>query len=66
MNPEPPGNHRTSPDRDRPGVPRWVKVSGFVGAAIVVMVVVLLLAGHGPGRHGQHGLGAHTSQGPGR
>ena len=38
-----------------PGLPRWVKVSGVVGIAIIVLLVVLLVTGgpgeHGPGRH---------------
>lgn len=37
-----------------PGIPRWVKVSGLVVAALIVLLVaVMLLAGgdHGPGRH---------------
>lgn len=46
-------------DADRhqgpPGLPRWVKVSGIVGIAVIVLLVVLLVTGgpgeHGPGRH---------------
>ena len=37
-----------------PGIPRWVKISGLVVAALIVLLVaVMLLAGgdHGPGRH---------------
>jgi hypothetical protein len=34
------------------GVPRWVKVSGIVAAVAALLVVIMLLAGHGPGRHG--------------
>ena len=37
-----------------PGIPRWVKVSGLVVAALIVLLIaVMLLAGgdHGPGRH---------------
>lgn len=33
-------------------LPRWVKIFAVVGALIVVLLVVALLAGHGPGRHG--------------
>jgi hypothetical protein len=37
------------------GVPRWVKVSLAVGAAVLVLVVLAMLFGiggeHGPGRH---------------
>jgi hypothetical protein len=31
--------------------PRWVKGFGIVGVLLVVMVVVMLLTGHGPGHH---------------
>ena len=45
------------PERDRmyqtsTGVPRWVKVFGVVAALVTVLVIVMLLAGHNPGRHG--------------
>ena len=33
------------------GTPRWVKVSGVIALVIVVLVVVLLLSGHGPAQH---------------
>jgi hypothetical protein len=35
------------------GPPRWVKVSGIITLALVVLLLILLLAGgnHGPGRH---------------
>jgi hypothetical protein len=35
------------------GPPRWVKVSGVIALALVVLVLIVLLAGgdHGPGRH---------------
>lgn len=33
------------------GTPRWVKVSGIIAGVLVTLVVVMLLAGHGPGRH---------------
>jgi hypothetical protein len=59
------------PDADRPGArvpeargasrwaqtPRWVRVFAVVGAVVVLAVVVMLLTGHGPGRHMNHGLG---------
>jgi hypothetical protein len=33
--------------------PRWVKVTGLITLALVVLVLIVLLAGgnHGPGRH---------------
>jgi hypothetical protein len=45
--------------RDGPGVPRWVKIFVILGAVLVAFVVVLLLSGHGPGRHGQAAAGSH-------
>lgn len=44
-----------------PGAPRWVRVSGIVGALLVISVLVLLLANgdlgrHGPGRHSASGV----------
>ena len=35
------------------GPPRWVKVSGIITLALIVLVLIVLLAGgnHGPGRH---------------
>jgi hypothetical protein len=35
-----------------PGTPRWVKVSGII---VVVLVVIMLLTGHGIGRHKSSG-----------
>ena len=37
-------------------MPRWVKVFAIVGAVVLVLLVAMLLTGHGPGRHMQHGL----------
>jgi hypothetical protein len=39
-------------------VPRWVKGFVIAGVVLVVLVVVMLLAGHGPGRHGRQALSA--------
>jgi hypothetical protein len=35
------------------GPPRWVKVSGIIALALIVLVLIVLLTGgnHGPGRH---------------
>jgi len=35
------------------GPPRWVKVSGIIALALIVLVLIVLLVGgnHGPGRH---------------
>jgi hypothetical protein len=49
-----------SADRERAGAPRWVKVSGIIALAIVLLLLIVLLAGgdHGPGRHlSARGLG---------
>jgi hypothetical protein len=50
----------SSPEREDPanrgrtaGPPRWVKVSGIITLALIVLLLILLLPGsnHGPGRH---------------
>jgi hypothetical protein len=50
----------SSPERDgsadrgpAAGPPRWVKVSGIITLAVVLLLIVLLLTdgNHGPGRH---------------
>ena len=41
-----------------PGTPRWVKVLGFTVIVVVLLVVAILFIGgaeHGPGRHTQSG-----------
>jgi hypothetical protein len=50
-----------------PPTPRWVKVSGIIGLAVVLLIVVALVTGlggpgaHGPGRHmAGAGLGGQT------
>ena len=54
-------------DRDSSGsteerAPRWVKVFGIIGLVLVLLMLVALLTGHGPGRHMQsgHHLGGPT------
>jgi len=42
---------------DDEGMPRWVKVSGIVAAIVVVLLGIMLLSGHGPGRHFSHASG---------
>ena len=40
------------PDTDRDiGAPRWVKLSGIIAALVVLLVIVMLLTGHGPWHH---------------
>ncbi len=34
-----------------PGTPRWVKVFGIIAIVVALLVVIMLLTGHGPGRH---------------
>lgn len=38
-----------------PGAPRWVKVSGIIAIAMILLVIVVVFTGvggpHGPGRH---------------
>ena len=34
------------------GSPRWVKVFGIIALVLVLLFVVMMLTGHGPGRHG--------------
>jgi hypothetical protein len=45
----------------RPGIPRWVKVSGISVAIMVLVVVILAVTGVLPGQHGpgQFGPGQH-------
>jgi hypothetical protein len=39
-------------DRDyQPGVPRWVMAFAAIGIVLVMMVVIMLLTGHGPSQH---------------
>ena len=38
-----------------PGTPRWVKVFGIIAIVVVLLVVIMLLTGHGPGRHAPSG-----------
>jgi hypothetical protein len=40
-----------APRRASTGVPRWVKVFLVIGVVLVVALVVMLAAGHRPGRH---------------
>lgn len=42
------------------GAPRWVKVSGILAIALVLLIVIVMLASggrHGPGRHLRSGDG---------
>jgi hypothetical protein len=39
-----------------------VKVFGIVGGVLVLLIIVMLFSGHGPGRHMHSGLGGHPAQ----
>jgi hypothetical protein len=42
--------------RPYPGTPRWVKLSGIMVVIVILLVgIILLTGGHGPGRHMQPG-----------
>ena len=34
-----------------PGTPRWVKVFGIAFLVLVLLIVIMIAGGHGPGRH---------------
>jgi len=62
-----PSPGRTAPTPDIPdpgeassGTPRWVKVFGIIGVVLVLLIVVMLLTGHGPGQHMHSGLGPYS------
>lgn len=40
-----------SGDEPTPGMPRWVKGFAVAGVVLVLLLVIMLLTGHGPGRH---------------
>ena len=45
-------------------MPRWVKIAGIGAVLLVVLLIVALLSGHGPGRHmGGHGASAPIAGG---
>jgi hypothetical protein len=61
----PPGRSAPSPATPSPAeattrTPRWVKVFGVIGVVVVLLIVVMLLTGHGPGQHMHSGLRADT------
>ncbi len=59
MTKHPTAGNDDQPGSDRPGVPLWVKIFAIAGAVLLVLVMVLLLSGHGPGRHGQAAAGSY-------
>jgi hypothetical protein len=50
------GDEHTKPDPETiPGTPRWVKVFGFIGLVLIVLLIILHLSGNSPfGGHGGH------------
>lgn len=45
-----------------PGTPRWVKTFGIIAIIVVLLIAIMLLTGHGPGRHTSSGhAGGHVS-----
>lgn len=50
------------PDASGAGMPRWVKGFAIAGVALVLLIVIMLMTGHGPGRH-LHGLGRSPATG---
>jgi hypothetical protein len=66
---EPTDEARRSGRPPYPGVPRWVKISGIVAVALVLLIAIIILTGiggpHGPARHlpmgdANHGAPADT------
>lgn len=58
--PDTAGDTGVGPDRESTaGTPGWVKVFGIALAAVIVLIAVMLLTGHGPGRHLHGALGGH-------
>lgn len=59
--------HATGAAPGRPGMPRWVKVSGVIGLVLIVLAILMLTGvlgkGHGPGRHlsGARGTTPHQN-----
>ncbi|MFN2511858.1 MAG: hypothetical protein ABR568_10490 [Pyrinomonadaceae bacterium] len=49
LSPDPDSNGHTGDETC--GTPRWVKVFGIIAIVLALLFVILMLAGHGPGRH---------------
>jgi hypothetical protein len=48
--------HDPEQDHSRSSVPGWVKGFMVVGVVLLLLIAIMLMTGHGPGRHMQ-GLG---------
>jgi hypothetical protein len=47
---------KARPSSEQVPAPRWVKVAVVIGIAVALLIIVMLVSGHGPGRHmGTHG-----------
>jgi len=49
--PDSAGDNESRPGSTEDSAPRWVKVFGIIGIVLVLLMLVALLTGHGPGRH---------------
>ena len=60
--PDSSGDRGSRPGSTEESTPRWVKVFGVVGLVLVLLMLIALLTGHGPGRHmpSGHRLDGHT------
>jgi hypothetical protein len=47
------------PSNEPVPAPRWVKVAVVIGIAVALLIIVMLISGHGPGRHMGHYDGGH-------
>ena len=54
MSNDPVDNHidpNARPSNEPDPAPRWVKVALVIGIAVALLIIVMLISGHGPGRH---------------
>lgn len=62
--PDPNGDTAVKAGRGLPtGTPGWVKVFGIIAIVLVLLVVIHLLTGDGPGMHGMVGMHAPPAVG---
>ena len=57
----PPASNRRPDHTSPPGTPRWVKVSVIIFIAVVLIVVILNLTGHGFGNHMRMSIPTHMA-----
>jgi hypothetical protein len=60
--PDSAGDRGSRPGLTEESTPSWVKAFGIVGLVLVLLILIALLSGHGPGRHMpfNHHLDKHT------